>query len=52
MGFQALALAASAMSAMAQVSAGEKAKEAYEEPAKHERLRSRVEQVRARKQLE
>ena len=50
MGFQALALAASAMSAMAQVSAGEKAKEAYEERAKNERLRSRVEAVNARKQ--
>ena len=50
MGFQALALAASAMSAMAQVSAGEKAKEAYEERAKNERLRSRVEAVNDRKQ--
>ena len=50
MGFQALALAASAMSAMAQMSAGEKAKEAYEERAKNERLRSRVEAVNARKQ--
>ena len=49
MGFQALALATSAMSAMAQMSAGEKAKEAYEERAKNEKLRSRVEAVNARK---
>ena len=50
MGFQALALATSAMSAMAQMTAGEKAKEAYEIRAKNERLRSRVEAVNARKQ--
>lgn len=49
MGFQALALATSAMSAMAQMTAGEKAKEAYEERAKNEKLRSRVEAVNARK---
>ena len=50
MGFQAVALAMSAMSAMAQMTAGEKAKEAYEIRAKNERLRSRVEAVNARKQ--
>ena len=44
-----VALAMSAMSAMAQMSAGEKAKEAYEERAKNEKLRSRVEAVNARK---
>ena len=47
---QTVAIAMSAMSAMAQMSAGEKAKEAYEERAKNERLRSRVEAVNARKQ--
>ena len=46
---QTVAIAMSAMSAMAQMSAGEKAKEAYEERAKNERLRSRVEAVNARK---
>ena len=45
-----VALAMSAMSAMAQMTAGEKAKEAYEIRAKNERLRSRVEAVNARKQ--
>ena len=44
-----MALATSAMSAMAQMTAGEKAKEAYEERAKNEKLRSRVEAVNARK---
>ena len=47
---QTVAIAMSAMSAMAQMSAGEKAKQAYEERAKNERLRSRVEAVNARKQ--
>ena len=46
---QTVAIAMSAMSAMAQMSAGEKAKEAYEERAKNEKLRSRVEAVNARK---
>ena len=45
-----LAIATSAMSAMAQMTAGEKAKEAYEIRAKNERLRSRVEAANARKQ--
>ena len=49
MGFQALALATSAMSAMAQMSAGEKAKEAYEQRARNEELRGRVEAVNAKK---
>ena len=44
-----MALATSAMSAMAQLTAGEKAKEAYEERAKNEKLRARVEAVNARK---
>ena len=44
-----LAITTSAFSAMAQISAGEKAKEAYEERAKNEKLRSRVEAVNARK---
>ena len=47
---QTVAIAMSAMSAMAHMSAGEKAKQAYEERAKNERLRSRVEAVNARKQ--
>tara|TARA_B100002051_G_C16561684_1_gene547879 strand:- start:164 stop:646 length:483 start_codon:yes stop_codon:yes gene_type:complete len=46
---QTVAIAMSAMSAMAQMSAGERAKEAYEERAKNEKLRSRVEAVNARK---
>ena len=46
---QTVAIAMSAVSAMAQMSAGEKAKEAYEERAKNEKLRSRVEAVNARK---
>ena len=45
----AVSMGLSAMSAMAQMSAGEKAKEAYEERAKNEKLRSRVEAVNARK---
>ena len=49
MGFQALALATSAMSAMAQMSAGEKAKESYEQRARNEELRGRVEAVNAKK---
>lgn len=44
-----LAITTSALSAMAQLSAGEKAKEAYDERAKNEKLRSRVEAVNARK---
>ena len=46
---QTVAIAMSAMSAMAQMSAGERAKEAYEERSKNEKLRSRVEAVNARK---
>ena len=49
MTMEVLAITTSALSAMAQISAGEKAKEAYEERAKNEKLRSRVEAVNARK---
>ena len=45
----AVSMGLSAMSAMAQMSAGERAKQAYEERAKNEKLRSRVEAVNARK---
>ena len=41
--------ALSAMSAMAQISAGEKAKEAYDQRARNEQLRGRVEAVNAKK---
>ena len=41
--------ALSAMSAMAQLSAGEKAKEAYDQRARNEQLRGRVEAVNAKK---
>jgi hypothetical protein len=49
MGFQVLALATSTLSAMAQLSAGEKAKEAYEQRARNEELNSRIEAVNAKK---
>ena len=44
-----VAIASSAMSAMAQLSAGEKAKEAYDQRARNEELRGRIEAVNAKK---
>lgn len=45
----AVSVGLSAMSAMAQLSAGEKAKEAYDQRARNEELRGRVEAVNAKK---
>ena len=44
-----VAIASTALSAMAQLTAGEKAKEAYDQRARNEQLRGRVEAVNAKK---
>ena len=44
-----VAIASTALSAMAQLTAGEKAKEAYDQRARNEELRGRVEAVNAKK---
>ena len=48
-GFPVVAIASTALSAMAQLTAGEKAKEAYDQRARNEELRGRVEAVNAKK---
>ena len=49
MSFVQLALATSTFAAMAQMTAGERAKEAYEQRARNEELNSRIEAVNAKK---